>query len=77
MKLFWGVMLQAGKSQLRRPEISLGPVSVKDDMSTSGAGEECAESEVNSQGPQGSQGLSVLIFRLTVKWQGRIVCSRF
>lgn len=39
MKLFWGVMLQAGKSQLRCPETSLGPMSGKDDLSASRARE--------------------------------------
>lgn len=41
------------------------------------AREACAGSEVNLQGPRRSQELSVLTFRLTFKWQGRIVSSGF
>lgn len=39
MKIFWGVMFQAGKSQLRGPETSSGPVSGKGDMLASQARE--------------------------------------
>lgn len=70
-------MLQAGKSLLRCPETSSGPMSVKDGRSATGAIEECVESELKLQGPQRSQEFSVVIFRLTLKWQGRIVCSEF
>lgn len=52
-------------------------MSVKDGRSATGAIEECVESELKLQGPQRSQEFSVVIFRLTLKWQGRIVCSEF
>lgn len=73
MKIFWGVMLQAGKSQLRGPETSSGPVSGKGDMLAS----QVREGRVCGIRVERSQELPVVIFRFTLKWQGRAVCSWF